>query len=455
MRHLALHIFRTFTLLCALPLYSFAQSSQPAPQSPPAALAPGLLPSDPANYTWLHPKGQTSRRGTTIPLPISKSELQAFKLLLNLSEEQFTQMTRIHQTYMDANFDLRKVDEAELIDLASRGMENYRSQESADAGVAMLHAQDRLLRKLALLDAQFFDQLAPLLTESQLADLPRAQSYRKRIIASEWHCQHTAGKPDLEVMIFDLLQQSPNPAADFATVSDLLRRYETRATPLWERYTRVMDEARLRSIQTLPYTSGVASSSSLTPAQWAAIDKQRLDDNKDLLSIGINRHKLNTEFLPQLVSALPESLGNSLRTTFNEQAYPPVYPNPFDCTDQLAVLEKLEPPLSAETRFATDSIVEKYRADLALIDRDMIRRYLDFWEDYLTERSFDTSKQNVYKADMDILQKRRRDLSDRTLKSVASILAGTQLDTFNNYIQPWYASADRHHPQNHGIYYVP
>jgi hypothetical protein len=113
--------------------------------------------------------------------PISRRDLDRYAATLALSEQQRRELDRMHDTYVAAHKELRDGPLAQF----NREFEHFSGSSSevsddVDAEQKAERALRRMHGSLRAIDARFFDELATVLSEEQLARLPHVRAARDR-----------------------------------------------------------------------------------------------------------------------------------------------------------------------------------------------------------------------------------------------------------------------------------
>jgi hypothetical protein len=168
-----------------------------------------------------------------LPEPISAARLGEYGDLLNLSREQRHAMESLHAAYRDEFQTLRE----SQIDswLKERGMRNLPRS---------FYAKQRdLAESIAVLDHHFFDRMEAMLTEDQIARLPRvrAMRQRERLIQVDFHWW--SPRP------FDLsaaVQQLSLPIEQRQAIEPILAAYEPALTAMLQKHVDASDAGLMR-----------------------------------------------------------------------------------------------------------------------------------------------------------------------------------------------------------------
>jgi len=112
---------------------------------------------------------------------ISRKDLDRYAAVLELSDQQRRELDRMHETYLTAHKDLRDGAIAEF----NKEFESFAGNTSdLSEDVEAEQKAERALRRmhgtLRAIDTRFFDSLASVLSEEQLARLPRVKTSRDR-----------------------------------------------------------------------------------------------------------------------------------------------------------------------------------------------------------------------------------------------------------------------------------
>jgi hypothetical protein len=163
----------------------------------------------------------------TLPDPISTGELLRYAQRLDLSDQQQQAMQSFHDVYKDQFRVLRDTDIAEFLrdmqSIQSGGM--FPKKEDVQR---VLASMKRLTGKIEAVDRGFFDQIQTILTDDQLAQLPRARKARerRRATSSEVSLFQAQRAADLSDLMLDI-ELSPE---EKLAVDPILLGYENTLT---------------------------------------------------------------------------------------------------------------------------------------------------------------------------------------------------------------------------------
>ncbi len=168
----------------------------------------------------------------TLPDPISTSELQRYAIRLQLSPQQLQAAESLHDQYK-REFRMLRDGEISTFLKDMRKLQGNGMMPSRDTMEEFLDRMDKLFKKIELLDNRLFDQLQSILTDEQLAIMPRVRKARQRNRYGEPQMMAFAGaRPaDISELILDL----DLTAEEQAAVDPIAITYESRLTTQMEK----------------------------------------------------------------------------------------------------------------------------------------------------------------------------------------------------------------------------
>ncbi|HWB19525.1 MAG TPA: hypothetical protein VG711_04425 [Phycisphaerales bacterium] len=407
---------------------------------------------DPSTYRWRN-QGRDIR-DPSISLPIRQNELDYYVWILKLSDEQIADMDRRYEEYLTTNFHLRAETEAAIYESSGyNDVPGLSPQESAARAFEMLEKRNRFVARLNAVDANFFDGLAAILAEPQLARLDSVRMLRKRVVASLSPCRHTAGDFDLEIYALELFRQLPDPAVTYDKCESIFDQYASRATILWERQDHAVTEARMCYVQASP---NFTSAGPLVPPDQMAVINSKLKAKRTAnADLEVRRAELNAEFVSKIVDAMPSEIGPQLMAAFLQHAYPPVFPNPYDCSLVIRAINQ-SPTIAVDRKAALEPVTARYDSEMGILNKKMVQRYLEYVDNVLHNPGQDEARRETYKYDMDVLQTQRRDLSKRTMDTLNALLLPDELDdAVLTVISEFRQTSEHHMPNDAGMQYIP
>jgi len=259
----------------------------------------------------------------SVPDPISARDLDRYADRLDLSAEQRQAVERLHQQYRAAFAELREKEIAEYIEATGGG--GFRIAFDQEQIKADTKALRKVLSRIASLDRRFFTNVESLLTEDQLATLPRVRKSRQRARSHVGPSMlagmlNAGSRIDLSVMVGDLTL-SPDLRS---TIDPMLERYEQRLTVETEKLHERSVNMGLIMLQKLE-ERGASPVDATDPEQsgaffdhmFAAMNDAQAEISKHSSEIA----RINRQTLRALADQLPADQVTVLRERVIERAY--------------------------------------------------------------------------------------------------------------------------------------
>ncbi len=163
-----------------------------------------------------------------LPQPITTGELVRYMQQLDLSDQQQLAVTSMHDEYKRSYRTLYENEIRDFLDEA-RSMSGFNIPER-DELQDMMRTLNVMEGRIRSLDSRLFDQMQTMLTEDQLAYMPRVRLARNRSTYTQGQMiqMWTMGSPliDLSAIITDL----DLPRSELAAIDPLIARYESNVT---------------------------------------------------------------------------------------------------------------------------------------------------------------------------------------------------------------------------------
>ena len=299
-----------------------------------------------------------------IPNPISERALARFTRKLDLSDEQQAVVTQLHENYV-VQYHAHRAAQRKA---AQTAQARNGDPSTDEARQLQLHHQRQALQEARELDATFFRDLALALGESAALtnELERLRRARRRTIFSRREAgfrfklspvDTNEAWVDLSVLV-DELQLD---ATSIAELDDIMREYETVATPAFKvRYevaiaaqhnhlTAMINLARFRD------ESEDLAADARHELRQAELAAYQATHETEQAVIQINR-----ETLERILKTLDGPTGQALRIAYNRKAFPSIYNNPESAERFLLAAAKL-PYLSDPQRGSIQTISREYQ----------------------------------------------------------------------------------------------
>jgi len=303
------------TLLLALALPSQVCRAQEA--KPQATSQPWEAPPRP-HLTELVP--------TLLIRPISTHELERYAAMLSLSDAQRAFLNSEYLQYCSKCASLWSKTAPQLQQLgddASNG--NWIDQATVDLHLAFLKMQESLSSDIKSQDADFFGRLETILADPQLEKMQRVRMHRQRTIAHAIERPIAVSRLDLSMLVEDSGLDSDGLVA----VDPVMAEYEAVVTPLMVRFDQGLADRLAKRMR-------IIRERLLHQASREAV--AALDDEHERIftaAAEIDRKiaKVDREFFPRFLEALPTGAKDGFRHVYQNEAYRLVYPDWTDPGD--------------------------------------------------------------------------------------------------------------------------
>jgi hypothetical protein len=423
------------------------------------AAAERSIPEPPPNWrAGTHPLGVVLKSGTAYrtlntPPVLGTQELETYTDLLVLSEAQHAAVMALHEKYIEEDWAYRVEVIAPIWERAARiYRRNYHSEvEKAETAASMYEEHARAVARLLTIEEQFFAEIEAILSDQQLLAMQRVRLRRERARTRMSFAPFPGAMFDivfalaaLERQEFDVEPKDPE------RFDDLLLEYEYELTPLFKLRVASHEALRTRADMLFAERQDIARPAlrdaivraeekadvpvtQMTfeevlaywdPAARAEVEELRRKERRlTRRNTRIVRriHDLNARFVDLLAAELRPETGDELIRAFREQAYPRVFPDPFDLGPVLAAAEEIE-PLSSDQRSDVIALAIMYDAEHGLISDQMIERLLEWKTDIGEQAGHNQDMVDAYTSDMQGLQEQRREHSLRTLETLQDIV---------------------------------
>lgn len=365
-----------------------------------------------------------------VPNPISERQLTRFAQRLALSNEQQAIVAQLHEHYV-AQYRAHR----EAQRMAAQTAQARNDDPSTDEDRRMrLHQQRQALQEAQELDATFFNDLALALGESAALpnELQRLRLARQRAIFSrrEAGFRFKLSPVDTNEAWVDLsvlLDELQLDATSVAELDDIMRAYETVATPAFKaryevaiaaqhsRLTAMINLARFRD------ESEEFAADARYELRQAEITAYQTTHETEQAVIRINR-----ETLQGILKTLAGPSGQALQRAYNRKAFPSVYNRPESADRFITAAGRLT-DLSDRQRHAIQTISREYRDAYEPLGGQMAILFerggaaLGVYDDPAVLRDYIRRRQELALLEFD-----RKELDAKALRRLRSILTPEQ-----------------------------
>ncbi|MCA9285112.1 MAG: hypothetical protein KDA22_07870 [Phycisphaerales bacterium] len=201
----------------------------------------------------------------------------------------------------------------------------YEDQSTIEAFEAMWRRRNRVAAQLAGIEGDLFVPWSdpPLLSAEQVEDLAVLGEARRRERTLAARCEIGAAQVDLGLLLLDLVRESGGPFRGEDSLREAWRAYESELGALRDRRVTELVEAGLRD----PRLYHQFPPDQMDEFVAARTTLRRAFLRSEMLIVNRSRY-----WLDELTRSLEPATGDKLRRTYLAQAFPRVYPDPFDCT---------------------------------------------------------------------------------------------------------------------------
>ncbi len=362
--------------------------------------------------------------------PLGERALACFTRKLDLSDEQQAVVTQLHENYV-VQYHAHRAAQRKA---AQTAQARNGDPSTDEARQLRLHQQRQALQEARELDATFFNDLALALGESAALtnELERLRRARRRTIFSRREAgfrfklspvDTNEAWVDLSVLV-DELQLD---ATSIAELDDIMREYETVATPAFKvRYevaiaaqhnhlTAMINLARFRD------ESEDLAADARHELRQAELAAYQATHETEQAVIQINR-----ETLQRILQTLAGPSGRALQRAYNRKAFPSVYNSPESADRSIMAAGRLA-DLSDQQRKAIQTISREYQdaydalgAQMVLLTEPDSARILAY-DDPATLRNYARLRQ-----ELGIIEFDRNELDVGALRRLRTILTAEQ-----------------------------
>ncbi len=257
-----------------------------------------------------------------LPGPISTVELDGYAQRLRASPQQRRAMDAIHDHYKNEFRALRETEIAEFLK-TMRQMDEGDLMPQRKRLEEFMRQMDVLIRKISTLDNRLFDEIQPVLTEEQLAMMPRVRLARQRNRYDKMQVVWMGGERPVDIS--EIVAGMDFSDADRAVASDLLGPYESRLTADMEK----MYQGSTKTI-TGVYDAlaglGFDEQMMQDPDQMEKVGEAMQTVWMDLMSKNIEQVRgvaeLNDRTMRSIAAAVSPDVSRDFRNRYYRRAYP-------------------------------------------------------------------------------------------------------------------------------------
>jgi hypothetical protein len=382
--------------------------------------------------------GTSSQTFLVIPVapPISGEDLDRWTWMLSLSEAQRVHLDRLYEQY-GSNGKRQYDNEVRRLWEHSRDVADWRTF-GFDIGwaeeVARFIRDDcaRVRTQLEGVDRDFFDRLAPVLTDDQLGRLVWVRHQRQRARDNS-NSRYLAADVDLIALLFALHSDGFDVTpVDPVAFEDILAEYDSTATALF-RSRRDIKERTQRKHSIIVHTEmaiveaagGMNNMSAADWDQYRALRERERRLRRQSFNAARRVHELNEEWTEAIAALLPESRAAEFERRFRAAAFVSLYPDPSDPAALLNAAVAIE-TLSIEERRELEQITRLCGELHRQIADELEGRYASWARREAETRGYTADELRDYVKEMDELHARRIANAQMTVDLLRELLTDEQ-----------------------------
>ncbi len=408
--------------------------------------------SDGSEWTDYASERSCKRVRLAVPAQATPEDIHVWAEVMRLSEAQQAHFLRLHEAYAAADDELRELLIAPVLEQFEQlKPQLHRASSDIDVAEQIRSLQQRISAAVQqIIHAEriaLFDEMASVLIDPHLTDLNIVRARRMRDVYKVVGSCLDGASVDLSELFPGTIdiENALAPAAR-NVCRETLTIYEGELTELHRRH----HDAKRALMTRGPM---------LKAAQQAADDSQRQQSQYDeLLDRVLDAERsileLNERYLPTIYEHLPEDVAAIFADAYHVQAYPQVYPNPYDLSGVIAAACALE-GLTEKQREELKAIRDLTSQQQERICSAMSQEALE-WEISLLQRfTIDMSVRFAHYDRMDSWHTERREACELGIESLYGIFDESQTELIRPEVQALRSEAAQCLPRITGIYYSP
>lgn len=318
--------------------------------------------------------------------PISERDLARYKARLAIDDDAGTVLESLYADYVQTYRDLDRTEIralAESARLLTGAGPGFINTAFAEGYRDVMAARQRVLDRLAAIDAQFLDYVGALLPSEAQGELGRILLERRRVRANLDAAMLPAANVDLtEVM------RTLDPAPERrATIDPVLADYEVAITPAMEDRFAGRVALAVSDNFTLARAFEDDSGQLYTPhtEEEVAYVRAILEERHATFRSQFQRNRrvrdLNARFLAMIEAGLDEADRRRVHDAFVARAYADLYPDPYSVhaiIDEALALAGLQPDQRAALEDVRPAVVPAYRSACEALEEQFVG-----WREFL------------------------------------------------------------------------
>jgi len=388
--------------------------------------------------------GAPSGAYLVIPIPssIGREDIERWTWMLSLSDAQRTHLDRLFAEYASNEKEHYEAEVRKLWE-RSRQFTEWRTFGfdigwAEEVGRFIRDDCGRVRTQIEAMERAFFDRLAPVLTDDQLARLVWVRHQRQRARDNS-SSRYLAADVDLIALLYALQYDGYDVTPTDAEVfEDILAEYDSTATALF-RSRRDIKERNQRKHSVLVHTEmslveAAGGVNSMSPADWdeyrALRERERRLD-RQIFNAARRVHELNEEWTEAIAALLPEATGAEFERRFRAAAFVYLYPDPTDPTELLNAAAAIE-SLSVEERQELEQITRLCTELHMQVSQDLEGRYTSWARRQAETRGYTADELRDYVMEMDKLHNRRAGNAQLAVSLLRELLTTEQFATIED-----------------------
>jgi hypothetical protein len=361
-----------------------------------------------------------------LPAAIGERDLVRYSRVLNLSQEQEHFLRLIYQQYVEENTALKQQRLMELWIQASdaAGPAVMYDPEAARVQRSLYRARNDYSRAMAAIERSLFDRLEPGLSEEQRTLLLRVRLQREREhypLTNSYLHQATVDLTD----IVDVLQRRDALVItdENAFAAELLN-YDQQLTALrrsnWDRTVDLMTRG-VEMLAERNATDDQARRDELAQSRAAIV--RRTGESMIRLA------DLNDRSADRLAIHLAEGAAAEFRAWHLARAYPKIFPNYFDASEQLQHALTLD-ELPDHVIDGLQATIDRYDREHERLNRELMRLIRENGEFVATTRLSGGETDRVFNETLIALRNERTQLAEDVLQEAFDLLPEAERAAF-------------------------
>ena len=372
------------------------------------------------------PAGAQGTAGT-LPDPIASDDLEEYGKVLGLSDDQMLSVGTHHEQYLAQFEELRKSRIEDFLQEV-RSIQPTVMFGNCEQVKDLANKLDKLVDRIGSLDRRLFDRMQTVLTEQQLATLPRVREARQRERYRESVSRYVSFfNRSTRADFTEIIERIDLNGEQKDAIDPTLRRYERQLT---SQLGDLHDAVRSMFVTMCEQVS----QRGITPEKVAQSDDPEeefegvmrdawAEASKDFRKVSAEISELNRRTLRDLSSMLDEPTTDRLRRSFIRRAYPRISDREITAARRFqAALDSDQ--VTGELRQSVFAASQQYRRQ----DRSMTQKMMDLTDELRAMRSpfnmwgDENSEMESIESQLEELEDRRESANDEAIASLESLL---------------------------------